>query len=235
MSDNAPIKPIRQPIVIHKAQTTDGRKEKDLPDCFFLPTEIEGFFNFFDKHGRTLATGVSSGNSFPFLLDGHAWTIFDFTIDDLAAGGNWSNNADGPAPDIEQDGSFQASSSGGGAVEDDAVVEDDPPPGAIEIKTVTGGADKDKLKKCYFLADGSVYDFYSKNGVELASGLTSGNDFSFTHDSISWSITSFVINSTSASGNWTNPDEITNEQDGTFQASSSGGVDEETASAASAS
>lgn len=114
MSDNAPLKPVREPIVIHKAEREDGKPVKDLHDCFFLPTEVHGYYNFYDKHGRTLATGVSSGNSFPFLLDGIAWTIFDFTIDAAKANGSWQNNADGSGLVIEQDGSFQATSTGGG-------------------------------------------------------------------------------------------------------------------------
>ena len=115
MSDNIPIKPIEERIVIHKVHDETGKSGKDLKNCFFLPTEIEGFYNFFDRHGRTLATGVSSDNPFPFLLDGHAWTIQMGKIDDSFAHGSWTNSAPtplGPGSDAEEDGSFQASSSG---------------------------------------------------------------------------------------------------------------------------
>lgn len=236
MSDDKPLKPIREKIVVHTAWDKKGHNVPDLHRCFFLPTEIESYYNFYNEHGETLATGVSSNNTFPFILDGLAWEIYDFAIDDVQAGGKFKNNREKhPSLTLEQEGSFQATSSGGGADElDDAVVLADPPAGAIEIDTVDGDADKDKLKKCYFLASGSTYSLYSKNGTLLASGLTSGTDFSFTHDSITWTITNFVISSTAASGDWSNPDSITNEQEGSFQATSTGHIDGEAATAASA-
>lgn len=232
MSDDKPLEPIGEKIVIHSAHNRSGKKASDLYDCFFLPTEVAGFYNFYGKHGRTLATGVTSGQTFPFLLDGIAWRIFDFTIDPVKAGGNWKNTADDPGLELEQDGSFQATSTGGGGAELADAVAVDPPVGAIVIETVSGDADKDKLKKCYFLANGSTYDLYSKNGTLLASGLSSGTGFTFTHDSITWTVTNFVINSTSASGDWSNPDTLMNEQDGSFQATSTGHIDGEAASAA---
>jgi hypothetical protein len=241
MSDDKPLKPIGEKIVIHKANDNKGNNVPDLHRCFFLPSEIKGFYNFYNEHGETLATGVSSNNTFPFLLDGLAWEIYDFEIDDLEAGGKFRNNRE-KHPDLpdEQDGSFQATSTGGGGLDElDLAVVADPPDGAIVIKTVSGDADKDKLKKCYFLANGSTYDLYSKNDNLLASGLTSGNDFIFTHDSITWTITDFVISSTAASGNWSNPDSIAPdgiaiEQDGSFQATSTGQLGEPAASVATA-
>ena len=233
MSDNTPLTPIREKIVIRS--TTGGGNQ--LHNCFFLPADVQGYYNFYDQRGRTLATGVRSGESFPFLLDRVAWMITGFSIDRVAATGDWTNNL--PSSTAAQDGTFQAESGGGqdeGDAEDSCTI----PPNAIEIKTVTGGADKDKLKHCYFLpaATTSQYDLYSKNCNLLASGLTNGNGFSFTHDSITWTITNFAIDSDSASGDWSNPDGIENAQDGTFQAESGGGHDEgegdEAASAASA-
>jgi hypothetical protein len=221
MSDNAPLTPIRDKIVIHA--TTGGGNE--LHNCFFLPADVAGYYNFYDQRGRTLATGVRSGESFPFLLDRVAWMITGFTIDRVAATGDWRNNR--PSPTAAQDGTFQAES-GGGEEEGDAEPLGTIPSNAIEINKVTGGADKDKLKHCYFLpaATTSQYDFYSKNGNLLASGLSSGNGFSFTHDSINWTVTNFVIDAEAASGNWSNPDAIENAQDGTFQAESGGGAGE---------
>ena len=223
MSDNAPLRPIRDKIVIHT--TTGGGNE--LHNCFFLPADVAGYYNFYDQHGRTLATGVRSGESFPFLLDRVAWMITGFTIDRIAAHGDWRNNL--PSPAVAQDGTFQAESGGGQDEGDDEVDNCTIPTNAIEIKTVTGGADKDKLKHCYFLpaATTSQYDLYSKNCNLLASGLTNGNGFSFTHDSITWTITNFVIDDEAASGDWSNPDGIENAQDGTFQAESGGGADED--------
>jgi hypothetical protein len=231
MSDNAPLRPIRDKIVIRT--TTGGGNE--LHNCFFLAADVEGYFNFYDQHGRTLATGVRSGENFPFLLDRVAWTITGFSIDRIAATGNWQNNL--PSVTNAQDGTFQAES-GGGQDEGDAEPSCTIPSDAIEIKTVTGGADKDKLKHCYFLpaATTGQYDLYSKHCNLLTSGLTNGNGFSFTHDSITWTITNFAIDDESASGDWSNPDGIENAQDGTFQAESGGGAGEgdEAASAASA-
>ena len=231
MSDNAPLRPIRDKIVIHT--TTGGGNE--LHNCFFAPADVEGYYNFYDRHGRVLATGVRGGETFPFLLDRIAWTITLLSIDPLVATGDWQNNL--PSVTNAQDGTFQAES-GGGQEEGDAETSCTIPSNAIEIKTVTGGADKDKLKHCYFLpaATTGQYDLYSKNCNLLASALSSGNGFSFPHDSITWTITNFVIDDESASGNWSNPDGIENAQDGTFQAESGGGAGEgdEAASAASA-
>jgi hypothetical protein len=231
MSDNAPLRPIRDKIVIHT--TTGGGNE--LHNCFFAPADVEGYYNFYDRHGRVLATGVRGGEPFPFLLDRIAWTITLLSIDPLVATGDWQNNL--PNVTNAQDGTFQAES-GGGQEGDDVEPSGTIPSDAIEIKTVTGGADKDKLKHLYFLpaATTGQYNLYSKDGNLLASALTNGNGFSFPHDSITWTITNFVIDDESASGNWSNPDGIENAQDGTFQAESGGGAGEgdEAASAASA-
>lgn len=220
MSDNTPL-PIRDKIVIHT--TTGGGNE--LHNCFFLPADVQGYFNFFDRHGRVLATGIRGGETFPFLLDRIAWTMTMLSIDRVAATGDWTNNL--PSSAAAQDGTFQAES-GGGQDEGDAEPSCTIPADAIEIKHVTGGADKDKLKHCYFVpaATTGQYDFYSKNCNLLASGLSSGNGFSFTHDSINWTVTNFVIDDESASGDWSNPDGIENAQDGTFQAESGGGAGE---------
>ena len=123
-----------------------------------------------------------------------------------------------------------------------------PPPGAIKM-TATGTSDKTKLDDCYFMQvvagtpPTTTYTLYSKNGVVLQSGLTSGNDFTFDHDKqnpsnpasakISWQITSFVISPTAASGNWSNddPNVEAGPQSGSFTASSGGGIDPVSASA----
>ena len=236
------------PIVIDIVHDVVGKSGKDLQYCFFLPSEIEGFYNFLDEFGRTLATGVSSNHPFPFLHDGHAWTINNFLINDQRASGNWSNSAPTPlqppgpgqGSGEDQDGSFQASSSGGVVPEAATEVKAEAAPvlpvGAIEIKTVTGGSDKDKLKGCYFMYGGTTWSLYNKSGDLLQSGFTSATSFTFNHDSnkpngtkITWTVTSFAISATAASGNWSNPDDptVTGEQDGTFQASSSGGVEPE--------
>jgi hypothetical protein len=116
MSDNQRIEPVRARIVIHHAANKKGSDTGNmLKGCFFLPTEIKGFYNFYNKDGQTLATGVSSDNPFPVLLDDLAWTIQMGKIDDLNAQGSWRNNA--PRLAEEQDGSFQASSGPGADTE----------------------------------------------------------------------------------------------------------------------
>jgi hypothetical protein len=123
-----------------------------------------------------------------------------------------------------------------------------PPVGAIKM-TATGTSDKTKLNDCYFMQvvagtpPTTTYTLYNKNGVVLKTGLTSGNDFSFDHDKqnpsnpssakINWQVTSFVISSTAASGNWSNDDPslAAGPQSGSFTASSGGGIDPVSASA----
>jgi hypothetical protein len=109
-------------------------------------------------------------------------------------------------------------------------------PNKIKIDSVTGGSHKDDLKNCYFLpaATAGNYDFYDTNNNSLASNLANGSDFSFTLDSHNWSITSFVISDSAASGNWSIPSPAEAE-DGTFQAQAGPGVDAEEASSAATS
>lgn len=122
----------------------------------------------------------------------------------------------------------------------------------IKINTVTGGKDKDDLKKCFFYpAADSTYGFYKReNGVDtlLASGITSGSSFSFTLDTYTWNVpdpgqpsTSFVIDAQNASGSWKNNDNgaavedfQSNGESGTFQAQTGTSPDPEEASTATA-
>ena len=121
----------------------------------------------------------------------------------------------------------------------------------IKINTVTGGKDKDDLKKCFFYpAADSTYDFYKKeNGVEtlLASGITSGTSFTFTLDGYTWTIPDpslpqvpFEINSTTAIGSWKNNDPSvsieaqSSGESGTFQGQAGSSLDSEEASTATA-
>ena len=229
MSDNAPLE---DRIVID--QTSEGGG--DLFNCYFVPsTEVEGFFNFHDPSGRILATGINDDTPFPFLLDGIAWTIHKIKIDKRHAKGEWRNNV--PKFAQSQDGTFQAESGGGADGEEVHVLACTHPADQIEIRTVTGGSDKDKLKNCYFLPTTSpgVYDLYDNGCKLLKSGLKNGKNFDFAHDKINWSITNFKIDDTQASGDWTNPDGFANEQNGTFQAESGGGAAEGEGAASAAS
>jgi hypothetical protein len=243
MSDNE-LQPIGKRIVINHTHNRKGNTGGMLEGCFFLPTGLKDFFNFYNQRGETLATGVSSDKPFPILLGELAWTINMGKIDDMVARGDWHNN--GPDLSDEQDGSFQASSGPG---EDVDSVSAEPPPGAVVINTVLGTSDRDKLKGMYFMKDPGPNDnwnLYNKNGKWIESGIQSGIGFDFQHDSfrppntnpqkIVWTVTDFVITAQAASGNWTNTDPgIAGEQGGSFQASSGPGADPEAASAASAS
>ena|SRR5215213_9373271 len=123
----------------------------------------------------------------------------------------------------------------------------------IKIGTVTGGKDKDDLKKCFFYPTSTpgTYDLYKKeNGVEtlLASGITSGGSFTFTLDTYTWNVPDpaqpnnpFVIDAEDASGSWKNTDMGVSTEDlqssgesGTFQAQAGSSPDPEEASSASA-
>jgi hypothetical protein len=243
MSDNE-LQPIRKKIVVDHTHNKHGDTGGMLQGCFFLPTGIKHFFNFYDQDGQTLATGVSSERPFPILLGDLAWTL-ECTIDDQQASGSWRNN--GPSIADEQDGSFQASS-GPGAEGEGESVSAEPPVGAVVINTVLGSSDKDKLKGMYFMQDpgpNNTWNLYNKNGKWIESGIQSGIGFTFQHDSfhppgtnsqkIVWTVTDFVITAQAASGKWTNTDPgIAGEQGGSFQASSGPGADPEAASAASA-
>ena len=230
MSDITPSRQLRQRIVIDK--TSGGHSGTDLQQCYFLPAAVDGVYNLYNKNDKILAANMVSGQDFNFTVDRIHFHIHGFEINELRAQGDWKNNA--PVPVDEQEGTFQAQV-GGGAEVAAGVSSFTAPTDAIVIDSVTGGNDKDKLKHCYFLPDGDEYDLYSKHGTELASGLTSGTDFDFRHDSIEWTVTDFVISNSAASGNWANPDNRTAEQDGTFQAQVGGGADTEaSASAATA-
>ena len=83
MSDDKRLEPVRTKIVVDLAFNRKGERVTTLDNCFFLPSDIKGYYNFYNQKGETLATGVSNNNEFPFLHDGHAWTIYELVIDDL--------------------------------------------------------------------------------------------------------------------------------------------------------
>lgn len=112
----------------------------------------------------------------------------------------------------------------------------------IKIRQVTGGSpvQQDDLKGCRFKTTGTSgqYLFYDKNDDEITtdpSPLTTGTDFSFTLDSINWSVTEFQISGNddngSASGSWSTPPE---EDEGSFQAQAGAGLDEEASASSGA-
>jgi hypothetical protein len=232
MSDNAPLKTVEDRIVID--QTSEGGG--DLHNCYFAPsTEVEGYFNFHDETGKILATGIKDNTPFPFLLDGIAWTIHKIKIDHRHAKGEWRNDA--PKFAQAQDGTFQAESGGGADGDKGHVPACTHPDNQIEIKKVTGDPDKDKLKHCYFLptAAAGEYDLYNNDCKLLKTGLRTDIDFEFGHDKTTWKVTDFKINDAIATGSWSTPDELSNEQNGTFQAESGGGAAEGEGAATAAS
>ncbi|HXQ73980.1 MAG TPA: hypothetical protein VN844_25985 [Pyrinomonadaceae bacterium] len=117
MSDDKPIERTRRPVVINTASAGGTI----LENCFFLPiAEIKGqvFYNFYNGDGKTLATGVSDGVTFPFLLDGIAWTISHLEIyhppeikdcERIEAKGHWTNTV----TELAEAGTFAAESGGG--------------------------------------------------------------------------------------------------------------------------
>jgi len=230
MSDKTSITPIESKIVIDQ---TTGESGHLLQNCFFLPTDQKDVYDFYNPSGELLADDIVSGKDFCFELDKFHWDVSNFRIDKFEAHGDWRNDA--PTRTGAEDGTFQAQS--GGGVPEDEVNESVSlglPRNAIVIKHVDGGSRREKLKHGYFLPSGEgEYTLFDKHDNELASGLTSDNDFSFPLDSIEWTITRFRINPERASGDWSTPTKE-NAEDGTFQAQSGGGLgEEETASAAS--
>jgi hypothetical protein len=121
----------------------------------------------------------------------------------------------------------------------------------IKINTVTGGKDKDDLKKCFFYpAANNTYDFYKKeDGVEtlLQTGITTGTPFTFTLDNYNWTVpnpkdpnSDFSIDAQNASGSWKNNDDgasieaQSTGESGTFQGQTGTSADPEDASTATA-
>lgn len=228
MSDNEPKEP--QKIVITKT-ISNGNSGKDLDGCYFQETDVHGEYNFYSRHGVLLEPNVRSGKAFHFNHDKIYWDVYQFRIDHRGAEGFWRNDAPGPAN--EQEGTFTAQSGpGAGEGEGEEAVTCVKPANAIKVKTVTGGASKDKLKKLYFVpAAGSTFELFDDNCTKLKDGLTDGTDFSFNYDSITWTITNFAINDTTASGYWKNGEK---EQEGTFLAQAGLTGEEEEAAAATA-
>ena len=122
MSDDRPLEKLRRPVVINTASTGGS----ELQNCFFLrAAEIEGvpYYNFYNGDGETLATGISDGVPFPFLLDGIAWKITHLEIynppeidgsERIKARGHWTNTVD----TTNEAGTFAAES--GGNIEPEA-------------------------------------------------------------------------------------------------------------------
>ena len=105
-----------------KIGTVAGGKDKDdLKKCFFYPTSTPGTYDLYKKENGVetlLASGITSGGSFTFTLDGYNWTIPDpsqrqnpFVINNQGASGSWKNNNTSPSIEAQssgESGTFQA-------------------------------------------------------------------------------------------------------------------------------
>ena len=108
--------------------------------------------------------------------------------------------------------------------------------------TASGGKDAPDFTGCYFLptnVSGSYILFGKTNDPIVTNPIPviSGTNFSFSLGGYTWTITSFVIDNTDASGNWSNTDPtLGNTENGTFtaHATGGGGVEEEEGSASAA-
>ena len=108
--------------------------------------------------------------------------------------------------------------------------------------TASGGKDAAAFTNCYFLPTNIAgnYILFGQNNDPIVTNpipLTTGNNFSFSLNTFTWTITSFVIDNEDASGSWSNTDPTaTGVESGTFTAQATGGLeeDEESASAATA-
>jgi hypothetical protein len=113
-------------------------------------------------------------------------------------------------------------------------------PRPIKIDHVTGGRpqDHEALMRNYFESTtvNSTYLFYSPGGEQIPTNppvLADDREFSFELQGVTWTVTNFAIDHEVARGNWTNTEQV--EQDeGTFQAQAGGTPEEEEASAAGA-
>jgi len=123
-----------------------------------------------------------------------------------------------------------------------------PPIGSLVVDA-TGSSDSSKFKNCYFvISNNTSWSLYNNGGHLLQSGTSSSTGFSFEHDAlnpgspnspkISWTITGCTYTLTNGaitgiSGSWSNnhTTQKRGSQSGSFEASSGGGIDPETASA----
>ena len=115
----------------------------------------------------------------------------------------------------------------------------------IRIDRVDGGGERDRqaLKRNYFLATGvhDTYQLLTPSDEVIATippVVATGFDFSFSlkeMPKVTWTITDFDISEDAgfAKGNWTNTDQIEQEE-GSFQAQSGPGLPEEESYSATA-
>jgi len=115
----------------------------------------------------------------------------------------------------------------------------------IRIDHVQGGSARNQqaLKRNYFLATGvhDTYQFMSPSDEVIVTDppvVATDFDFSFTlkeTPKVTWTITKFQISELDgkASGNWTNTDQL-EQEDGSFQAQSGPGLPEEESYSANA-
>ena len=102
-------------IRIENVEGGDARDQNALKRNYFLPTDVNDTYQFFDPGDDLIVTNppvVATGHNFSFSLKEMpevTWTISNFDINDESASGNWTNTHK-----IELDeGHFQAQSGPG--------------------------------------------------------------------------------------------------------------------------
>lgn len=107
----------------------------------------------------------------------------------------------------------------------------------IVINSVTGGDETDvrDLRTCYFQqpSSGMYYHLYNPQGLVIFTAPAFLNfdtrRFRFIYGGFLWTVTSFALSATTASGNWHNDHNVPEQDEGHFQAQAGGGYEESAA------
>jgi hypothetical protein len=109
----------------------------------------------------------------------------------------------------------------------------------IVINSVTGGDETDErdLKNCYFQVSPNPGEYHLYNQLNFPIWtapmyLTSNTrNFRFIYGGFLWTVTSFQLSESTASGNWHNNHNVPEQDEGHFQAQAGGGFEESASSA----
>jgi hypothetical protein len=112
----------------------------------------------------------------------------------------------------------------------------------IEIDVVKGGSEGHRLMNCYFQEIGTTkeFSFFSPERTPIPtepSAVRDGEKFSFNYNGLSWNVHKFKISKKhgDAKGHWKAKSENGDDESGTFQAQSGGGMEDDLKASASAS
>jgi hypothetical protein len=208
---------------------TGGRNRDELKNCYFEASNIvPGGYDFFDKNGVELASGLLPGEPFEFGLDGHEWVIYDWTADTHHADGSWRNDAP-PEPELEQGGTFTAQAGGGVEDELDQGRRILPLEQIVIDKVLEDGQPIDSpLLNCFFAPEGpegaGEYLFFGHRGEKLHGKITDGLTFKVTVEEQEWEMTAhFHPHQGKAHGTW-KPAGDGEADGGTYTAQAGGGL-----------